>query len=392
MSSATDDQLPPRIRELQEACRAVVEAHIAPAASQVDAQAHWPEQGLRQLAAAGLFGLQVPSALGGHGQGLLALSVLTETIARECPSTALCFGMHCVGTAVIAAKATPHHEERYLRPIAQGRHLTTLSLSESGSGTHFYLPRTRLQEEGTQFVVDGEKQFITNGGHADSYVMSVAPAAAEAGQAGDFSCIVVDADTPGLEWQAPWAGFGMRGNSSRGVKVAGARVPRANLLGERGDQLWYVFEVVAPYFLMAMAGTYLGIAQSALDATGLHLRSRRYAHSGESLAEADVLQQRYAQMWMAVEKTRALVRQAALRGDAAHPDALPFILASKADAGETAVQLANEAMTLCGGIAYRENSRVAQMLRDARASHVMAPTTEILKLWLGRALLGVPLL
>jgi alkylation response protein AidB-like acyl-CoA dehydrogenase len=93
-----------------------------------------------------------------------------------------------------------------------------------------------------------------------------------------------------------------------------------------------------------------------------------------------------------VEKTRALIYEAARRGDLAHPDALPFILACKADAGETAVFLANEAMTLCGGAAYRENSRVGQMLRDARASHVMSPTTDLLKLWTGRSLLGLPLL
>lgn len=387
-----DDQLSPRIRALQELAREVVQAQVAPLAEAVDAEARWPAHSMKAFADAGLMGLQVPATLGGHGQGLLALSVLTESIGRACPSSALCFGMHCVGTAVIAAKATDYHRERYLQPIAKGRHITTLSLSESGSGTHFYLPRTRLTDQDGSFAVDGEKQFITNGGHADSYVLSVAPAASDTPQAGDFSCLVVDRDTPGLEWLQPWAGMGMRGNSSRGMRIRGARVPKQNLLGEKGDQLWYVFEVVAPYFLTAMAGTYLGIAQAAVEATGLHLRSRRYAHSGESLADADILQHRYASMWMAVEKTRGLVREAALRGDAGHPDALPYILASKADAGETAVQVANEAMTLCGGIAYRENSRIAQMLRDARASHVMAPTTEMLKLWLGRSLLGMPLL
>lgn len=387
-----DDQLSPRIRALYERARDVVDADVAPHASRVDADAAWPEHSMKAFADAGLLGLQVPTALGGHGQGLLALSVLTETIARACPSSALCFGMHCVGTAVIAAKATPHHEERYLRPIAQGRHITTLSLSESGSGTHFYLPRTRLVEDGDSFVVDGEKQFTTNGGRADSYVVSVVPAGSETVQGGDFSCLVVDRETAGMEWLQPWAGLGMRGNSSRGVRLAGVRVPRSNLLGQPGDQLWYVFEVVAPYFLMAMAGTYLGIAQAALEATGMHLRSRRYAHSGEALADADILQHRYAAMWTAVEKTRGLVREAAMRGDAAHPEALPHILACKADAGDTAVQVTNDAMTLCGGIAYRENSKMAQMLRDARASHVMAPTTEVLKLWLGRALLGIPLL
>lgn len=386
-----DEQLPPRIRDLQEQARAITDTVVAPRAAEVDAQAAWPAHSMKAFAEAGLLGLQVPAALGGHGQGLLALSVLTETIARACPSSALCFGMHCVGTAVIAAKATAYHQDKYLRPIAEGRHITTLSLSESGSGTHFYLPRTRLTEVADGFALDGEKQFTTNGGQADSYVVSVAPAEGSP-QSGDFSCVVLDAGTDGVEWLQPWAGLGMRGNSSRGMRLTRARVPRANLLGEQGDQLWYVFEVVAPYFLMAMAGTYLGIAQAAVEATGQHLRSRRYAHSGEALADADILQHRYAGMWMAVEKTRALVREAARRGDAAHPEALPFILGCKADAGETAVQVANEAMTLGGGIAYRENSRIAQMLRDARASHVMAPTTELLKLWLGRSLLGVPLL
>lgn len=387
-----DAHLSPAIRSLQERAREVVDASVAPHAAAVDADARWPAHAMQAFAEAGLMGLQVPAALGGHGQGMLALSVLAETIARACPSSALCYGMHCVGTAVIAAKATEYHQERYLRPIAQGRHITSLSLSESGSGSHFYLPRTKLVEDGDSFVVHGEKQFVTSGGHADSYVLSVAPAAAEGPQAGDFSCLVLDGGTEGVEWLPPWAGFGMRGNSSRGMRIEGARVPRRNLLGEQGDQLWYVFEVVAPFFLMAMAGTYLGIAQGAVEATATHLRSRRHAHSGEALADADVLQHRYATMWMAVEKTRGLVREAAVRGDAGHPDALPYILACKADAAETAVQVANEAMTLGGGMAYRENSRVAQMLRDARAGHVMAPTTEMLKLWLGRSLLGVPLL
>lgn len=367
----------------------IVDEVVAPNAASVDHDCRWPAESLAAFAATGLTGLQVPARLGGHGGGLGALLMATELIGAACPSTALCFGMHCVGTAVIAAKATPWQEEHYLRPIAAGEHLTTLALSESGSGAHFYLPATALSPDGNGFLVHGSKQFVTNGGHADSYVVSTLASDAEAG---DFSCLLIDADTPGLSWLAPWEGFGMRGNSSRGLRLDGARVDTRHLLGEQGDQVWYVFEVVAPYFLMAMAGTYLGVAQSALDAAGEHLRNRRYEHSGESLRDVETLQTRYAAMWMAVEKTRALVVEAARRGDAGDPDALPYILACKADAGDTAVQLANEAMTICGGAAYRENSRVAQMLRDARASHVMSPTTDLLRLWTGRSLLGLPLL
>lgn len=380
-----------KLISLRETAELVVESDIAPFAEQVDSECIWPKHSMRALGAAGLLGLQVPTALGGHGQGLLALSALAEIIGRACPSSALCFGMHCVGTAVMAAKATTYQQNHYLRPIAEGRHITTLALSESGTGAHFYLPQTKLTVDGQYFVVNGTKRFVTNGSYADSYVVSTTLADATT-LAGDFSCLVVDKSTEGLHWLDQWEGFGMRGNSARGMQLEDAKVIKDNLLGEQGDQVWYVFEVVAPYFLMAMAGTYLGIAQAALDAAGAHLRSRQYAHSGTSLRDVEILQSRYADMWIAVEKTRNLIYEAARRGDLGHPDALPFILACKADAGDTAVFLANEAMTICGGSAYRENSRVAQMLRDARASHVMSPTTDMLKVWAGRNLLGLPLL
>lgn len=384
-----DHLLPVQLVELQSTAASVAETQIAPLAAEVDAECRWPAHSMQALAEAGLLGLQVPSELGGLGQGLLGLCVLTETIARACPSSALCYGMHCVATAVIAAKATDHQREHYLREIAQGRHITTLALSEHGTGAHFYLPETRLDADGEDFIVDGTKQFVTNGGHADSYVVSTVAAD---GEAGDFSCLIVDNNSDGMHWLDAWAGFGMRGNSSRPLQLDRVRVPARNLLGEPGDQVWYVFEVVAPFFLMAMAGTYLGVAQAALDEAGLHLRSRRYSHSGESLSDVESLQIRYGELWTELVKTRALVREAARRGDGAHPEALPFILACKADAAETAVRLANEAMSLCGGAAYRENSRVARLLRDARAGHVMTPTTGLLKLWTGRSLLGLPLL
>ncbi|GGC00799.1 acyl-CoA dehydrogenase family protein [Pseudoduganella buxea] len=369
----------------------VVASVTSPEARAVDEGCRWPAASMQAFADAGLMGLQAPYELGGHGQGLLALSMVTAAIGEACPSSALCFGMHCVGTAVIAAKATDFQRERYLRAIAEGRHITTLALSESGTGAHFYLPATRLTRAGDDYLVDGSKQFVTNGGHADSYVVSSIASEAQC-ERGDFSCLIVDADTPGAAFHGDWQGFGMRGNSSRSLRLEAARVPATNLLGAEGDQVWYVFEVVAPYFLMAMAGTYLGIAKSALDAAGEQLRNRRFEHSGTVLGDVETMQTRYAAMWTAYQKSKALVITAAQKGDRGDPDALPFILASKADAGDTAIALANDAMSICGGSAYRENSRVGQMLRDARASHVMSPTTDMLHIWTGRALLGMPLL
>lgn len=381
----------PRLREVADTARSITTSIVAANVEAEDRDGRWPAPAMKALAAAGLTGLTVPEELGGHGQGLTGLVCIAEILAQESPSTALCFAMHCVGTAVLAAKATDHQKQHYLEPIAHGRHLTTLALSEPGSGSHFWLPETGLTATDGGYVIEGTKSFVTSGGHADSYVVSTAAAEARADE-GAFSCIVLDAGTPGVRWGEPWLGFGMRSNSSRTLHLEGARVPAANLLGAHGDQLWYVFEVVAPYFLMAMAGTYLGVAGASLEIAREHVGRRRHTHSGELLGSNPVVAHRLGRLWIEYERTRRFVFAAAARGDAGDADALVAVLGAKAAAAETAVDLANEAMTLVGGIGYGQNSKLARMLRDARASHVMAPTTDVLQSWVGRALLKLPLL
>lgn len=385
------EQRTDRLHELIERAEGVVRGVVRPNAEREDREAAWPEPAMRALAEADLMGLNVPRHAGGKGHGMEGLVSVSRVLAHESPSVALCFAMHCVGAATIAAKATPHQTEALLEPIAAGEHITTLALSEPGTGADFYLPETRILDDGEHYVLKGVKSFVTNGGHADSYVISTV-AAEKGADEGAFSAVVVEEGTPGMEWGDEWRGFGMRGNSSRTVELAGVRVPRANLLGEEGDQLWYMFEVVTPYFLAAMAGTYLGIAEAAVEIAAEHLGSRRRSHTGELLGTHPRLASELGAMWIQLESARQLVFSAARKADAGAPDALPGVLACKAAASSASVELTNRAMTLVGGIGYRENSRLGRLLRDARASHVMAPTTFALEAWLGRALMGMPLL
>ncbi len=366
-----------------------VVAHEIP---HVDGEGQWPETGLRALQAAGLGGLVIAERHGGLGHGLLALARVCELLGRQCASTAICFGMHAVASAVITAKATSHQQRDFLEPIVQGQHLTTLALSESGTGSHFYLPETRLQEVEGGFQVSGQKSFVTNGAHADSYVVSTTASSPLAGP-GDFSCVVIPSGTQGLEWGPPWKGVGMRGNSARTLALRDVLLPRSALLGQEGDEIWYVFHVVAPYFLVAMAGTYLGVAASAVEEVRQHLRERRYSHTGGSLGEQSVLQHRLGVLWASVERTRLLIHDAASKGDTGHPEAMPSLCSAKAEVADCAVSVVNEALTLMGGKGYSEQgSSLFRHLRDARAAHVMSPTTDILRTWTGRALLGLPLL
>ena len=365
---------------------------VAPNAERTDKDARWPELGIRALQREGLGGLVIPTAYGGQGHGLAALVRVCETLGQECTSTAICYGMHCVGASVIAANATADQQARFLTPICEGQHITTLSLSEAGTGAHFYLPQTSLEAASPdEYSLTGSKTFVTNGGHADSYVVSAVAASPEA-PIGQFSCVVVPSDSEGLHWGADWDGLGMRGNSSKTMELQSVRVPRNNLLGKEGDQIWYIFNVVTPYFLMAMSGTFLGVATTALDEAKRHLIRRYHTHTGSSLAQASVLQHRLGSLWAMLERTRQLTYHAAASFDAGDPDALTAVMAAKVEVADCVVSMINEVMTLCGGIGYRSSSRLHRLLRDARAAHLMSPTTDILRVWIGRALLGQPLL
>ena len=383
---------PEHLESILERVQAIATEVVAPEAESIDRNATWPEKGIRALQAAGLGGLTVPRELGGLGQGSFGVAQVCEILGQECASTAMCFGMHCVGSAVLSAKATQDQVERYLQPIIEGRHLSTLSLSEAGTGAHFYVPHTQLEAvSADMYQVTGEKTFVTNGGYADSYVISTVAAEADA-PLGQFSCIMLHNNAEGINWGPPWDGLGMRGNSSRALKLEQVMVPKSDLLGEEGDQIWYVFQVVTPYFLMAMSGTYLGIASSALEIARNHLIKRHYSESGTSLAQLDVLQHRIGTLWGMLERTRRLAYHAAASFDAGDPDALPAVFTTKAEVADCAVTMVNEVMTMTGGMAYREGSKLHQLLRDARAAHVMAPTTDVLRIWTGRTLLGQPIL
>jgi alkylation response protein AidB-like acyl-CoA dehydrogenase len=145
---------------------------VAEDAEATDRLARWPERSLRSFQKEGLGGLTVPVEYGGLGQGTKTLAKVCEIIGQSCTSTAICYGMHAVGSAVIASKATDYQQEKYLTPICEGRHLTSIALNETGSGSQFYLPQTRMQYHSeSEYNINGAKSFVLNGGKADSYII-----------------------------------------------------------------------------------------------------------------------------------------------------------------------------------------------------------------------------
>lgn len=361
-------------------------------AETIDKMAKWPEKSLRELQQQGLGGLTIPLEYGGLGQGTQVLSKVCEILGYNCASTAICFGMHCVGSAVIASKVTRYQQDTYLTPICEGKHITSLSLSESGSGSHFYLPETRMQYNSEhEYKINGMKSFVTNGGKADSYVVSaVAEGSQPPGE--QFNCVMIKAGAHGVKWGGEWRGLGLRGNSSRNMELNNVNISDNDILGQFGDQIWYVFNIITPYFLTAMAGAYVGIARAAIDEASYHIKKRMFSFNGRALASSSVIQYQLGKLWAKYSRIRALVHYATDAYDNNNDEALLELFSAKAEVAESVVEIVNEAMTLCGGIAYREGSKLDRMLRDARAAHVMSPTTDMLRIWTGRSILDQPLL
>jgi alkylation response protein AidB-like acyl-CoA dehydrogenase len=372
--------------DARQVARQVAEETLAPAAAAVDAAREFPRENFRALAAAGLLGLLAPAAQGGSGANLSTFAAVCEELGRGCASTAMCFLMHGCATATIAARASAEQAERWLRPIAEGRAISTLAFSERGTGAHFYNPEIQARRNGG-YILSGTKSFVTSGGHADTYLALVKASP----QAEGLDVLVIEKDAPGLSFEGDWDGLGMAANSSIRMVLDDVRVPDTHAIGGEGAGTDLVFGVVAPTFLIGVAAVNVGIAQAALEAAVRHATTRTYPPDGKPLATIQAIQFYLAEMKIATDGARALVERAAALADAGDPGALPAVMEAKIAATDAVIEVTNKAMQVCGGQGYSRSLPLERHLRDGRASTVMAPTTEVLKEWLGKIQCGLPL-
>jgi isovaleryl-CoA dehydrogenase len=353
-------------------------------ADELDAKRAYPEDHLEALAGSGLLGLLVSDQLGGKGGDLTSLALVTEAIGWAAGSTALCYLMHLCGTAVIGAKATPDQSRQWLAPAAAGDLLATLAFSERATGAHFYMPEITARRSNGGFALSGTKSFVTSGGYADLYPVLVNAS----GQPG-LDILVVTPQDHGVSFKGSWDGIGMTGNSSIQMVLDDVEVPAERLVGAEGAGQELVFNVVAPTFLIGLAGLNIGIAQAAIDDTVEHVKARKNA--GGVLAELPTVQTAVADMALATELARALTITAAKAADAGDESALPLVMQAKIAATEAVITVTGQAMELCGGLGYSTALPIQRYWRDGRAGSVMAPTNAVLKQWVGKLATGLPL-
>lgn len=366
-----------------EQLRPVLAEVIEPAAAATDQQARFPRANLAALAQAGLLGLVSAREVGGQGAGPGAAAAVVEHLAGACGSTAMVVAMHYCGAAVIERYGAP--EPR--RAIAAGRHLTTLAFSEAGSRSHFWAPVGSATAVDGAVVLDGTKSWITSAAEADSYVWSSKPLRAE----GASTIWLVPAHAAGLSTVAPFDGLGMRGNASSPVKGAGVRVTEADRLGADGGGFDVMMGTVLPIFSLLNASASLGIAAAALRKAAAHVGQTKFQHLGQALAELPTIRAYLARARVALEAARTLRDDTVAALDANRADAMLRVLQVKACAAETALAVTDTAMRVCGGAAFRKDVGIERHFRDARAASVMAPTSDALYDFIGKAECGLPL-
>jgi alkylation response protein AidB-like acyl-CoA dehydrogenase len=363
----------------------VVAEVIAPSVIEIDETGAFPRAAMEALGIAGLLGLISAEEVGGLGQGYRAAAMAVERVARECASTAMVLCMHYAGTAVIEA----HGPRRIREEIAAGRHISTLAFSEAGSRSHFWAPvstATSIDGNG-RVALHARKSWATSAGEADSYVWSSRPLAAE----GASTIWLVPGKSDGLNIPAPFNGLGMRGNNSSPVTADGVVIEKGLMLGPDGGGFDVMMGIVLPYFQVMNAACSIGIMESATSRTAAHVSSARLEHMGSSLADLPTIRAYVARMRIKTDTVRSLLLDTLDALESGRNDAMLRVLEIKAAAGETATEVTDLAMRVCGGAAFRKEVGVERNFRDARAASVMAPTTDVLYDFVGKAVCGLPL-
>lgn len=361
----------------------IVAGTVAPAAAEVDSKGTFPRAALEAFGRAGLLGLVSSREVGGLGESHRAATLVVERVASACASTAMVLCMHYSGAAVVEA----HGPREFREAIARGEHVTTLAFSEKGSRSHFWAPVGTATADVGGVRLDAEKSWATSAGEANSYVWSSRPLEAE----GQSTIWLVPADADGLSVPAPFDGMGLRGNSSSPLTARSVRIPREKMLGPDGGGFDVMMGVVLPYFQLMNAGFSVGTMEAATTKAAAHVAGTKFEYMGAALADLPTVRAYLARMRVKTDMCRALLADALTALETGREDAMLRVLEVKAAAGESATEVTELAMRVCGGAAFRKEVGVERHFRDARAATVMAPTTDVLYDFIGKAVCGLPL-
>jgi alkylation response protein AidB-like acyl-CoA dehydrogenase len=389
-----------RQKELRAKLIDLCERELRANAKRSDDELAYPRRNFELLAENGFLGLTVPEEHGGLGENHVAFSMVCETLARYgCASTAMCYVMHVGAVQTIMLRPTPELIDKYIRTLDSDCRIGTLSYSDPQTGSHFWYPfSSRAEQANGGFKVNKKSSWTTSGGFADFYVVQTT--SPDFSGYDDLSVFVIDGDDvkahPSL-----WDALGLRGNQSGPIEVEDVQVPAEQVVGPLGDGATSNDEAVDPWFLVGSSSVWNGIALGAIDIAKRHTTRKKHVDVGMRVADYPTIQDYVGEAVMDTNACRIFVLSIAQAmdratddntrvlapGETARADYLHWAWQIKFEAAKNVARVVDKMLHACGGSGYKRDMELERYVRDAKAGWVMGPTNEVLRQFVGKAVL-----
>ena len=357
-------------------------SEVAPIAAEIDRNHRFPEESIPKLAKLNLLGVPYPEEFGGAGADNVSYVLVIEELARVCASTAAIVSGHTsLATWPIFEFGTSAQKEKYVTNLASGSMLGAFAITEPGAGTDAAAGKATAVVDGDEYVLNGSKIFITNGGYADVYIVTAMTDLA-AGTRG-ISAFIVEKDAPGFSVGEKEHKMGIKASSTTPLYFSDCRIPKDALLGKEGKG-FNIAMATLDGGRIGIAAQALGIAQGAFDASIAYAKER--VQFGKPLAALQAIQWMIADMATDIDAARLLVYRAAWKKDQGLPYGTAASMA-KLFASETSTRVADRAIQIHGGYGYTESYPVERAYRDAKITELYEGTSEVQRLVIAGSLL-----
>ena len=367
---------------IRDTIRELVQDRVAPRAAEIDQTAEYPKDIEKLFADNGILGIPFPEEYGGISGSSVTICMSIEEIAKACASSSLILAVQALGAYPILVAGTEEQKKRLCPPLASGEKVAAYALSEPGSGSDAAAMTTRAKKHGSEYVLNGTKQFISHGSIASTLVV-FAQTDAEASHNG-ISAFVLERETSPWQVSKLEHKLGIRGSPTAQIVFEDVKVPAANRLGEEGAGFKLALAVL-DRSRPGIGAQALGIAEGAFDYALNYVKERH--QFGQAIASFQGIQFMLADMATQIEASRHLVYRAATKVDAKSPDLTKAAAMAKVFASDTAMKVTTDCVQLLGGYGYITDYPVERMMRDAKITQIYEGTNQIQRVVIARALL-----
>ncbi len=357
---------------IKDLARQIAEEKIRPIRAELDEKEEFPWPIMRQMAEADMFGIFIPEAYGGLGGGILDLCLVVEEISRVCSAVAVSYAASALGAFPIIIGGSEEQKKKYLPDIASGKKLAAFGLTESEAGSDAGGIRTMARRDGDAYILNGTKQWITNGGEAEVYSV-IAMTDKTRGSRG-ASAFIVEKGTPGFSFGKKEKKMGIRSSATRELVFTDCRVPAENLIGKEGTGFIWTMKTLDKS-RPGIGAQALGVAQGAYEEAVAFARERR--QFGHPVISFQAVQHMLADMAIKIEASRALIYATARYIDGGAKNFSKESAMAKVFPSDVAMEVTTNAVQIMGGSGYMRDYPAEKMMRDAKITQIYEGTNQI---------------